>query len=215
MTRRPQSHALALGGGVWAHADLEPLLVPVGGDADHPAILPHPQNARNGDVDAIAESIRHNGLYRPIYCQTSTGYTLAGNHTYAACQQESEGTLTLMPVVWLDVDDEQAMRIMLADNRAADLGTYDEALLLDALNSLPTFEGTLYDMAEVEALTILLNTESYLNTTEYAEAAAKAAADAARRITIVGVSDEMWEWWRALGDDDFDRLVTLYERDVQ
>lgn len=44
--------------------------------------------------------------------------------------------ITSVPVVWLDVDDATAKRIMLADNRTADLATYDEQILAEALASL-------------------------------------------------------------------------------
>lgn len=100
-------------------------------------ISPHPRNPRRGDIDLIAESLRVNGQYRPIVVQLYTGFILAGNHTAIAA-----GRLgwTHILGVYVDVDDVAALRILLADNRTADVATYefDE---LDAL--LRSFEGDL------------------------------------------------------------------------
>lgn len=95
---------------------------------------PHPDNPRNGDTDAIAESLRVNGQYRPIVA-TSDGTILAGNHTYMAAVELGWETIS---VVTLDVDpgSVDAVRIMLADNRTADLGGYDDGLLLSLLDTV-------------------------------------------------------------------------------
>lgn len=106
------------------HPSLDPLLTDIG------EVRPHPDNARNGDVDAIAESMRQNGVYRPIIAQRSTGYVLAGNHQYAALMSMGSAKAA---VVFVDVDKDEARRIMLADNRTADLGGYDDGLLLRIL----------------------------------------------------------------------------------
>lgn len=138
---------LHLGGGIYAHPDLEPLLT----DTRH--LNPHPRNPRNGDTDTIATSITTNGLYRPIYAQRGTGHILAGNHTYAAALELGAERL---PVVWLDVTDEDAERIMLVDNKAADLGWYDNALLLDLLADITATDtgllGTAYTDDDLERL---------------------------------------------------------------
>lgn len=63
---------------------------------------PHPDNPRQGDVDAIADSIEQNGFFGAIVAQRSTGYVPAGNHRLLAAKRQG---LTEVPVVWLDVDD--------------------------------------------------------------------------------------------------------------
>jgi hypothetical protein len=110
----------ALGYRVQAHPALEPLLV------DIQNITPHPENPHNGDVDAIMESIRASGVYRPLWVQVSTGRILGGNHTYAALMELGADRA---PVVWLDVDDDEALRILLKDNKLAELGGYDDGML--------------------------------------------------------------------------------------
>lgn len=105
-------------------------------------VSPHPRNPRRGAVAAIRESITVNGMYRPLIVQESTGFILAGNHTYRALVEEG---CEFVPVCFVDVDDDAAKRIMVADNRSADLGTYDDELLAKILQSLPSIEGTGYD----------------------------------------------------------------------
>jgi len=115
---------------------------------------PHPTNPRNGDTDAIAQSLQTNGQYRPIVA-TKDGTILAGNHTYAAAMELGWEHLD---VVVLDIDpySADAHRIMLADNRTADLGRYDDGLLLDLLRELETLEGTGYTDDDLAALTHLV-----------------------------------------------------------
>lgn len=116
-------------------------------------LLPHPSNPRVGNVDAIAESLQVNGQYRPIVVQKSTRRVLAGNHTLAAAVMLGWETID---VVMVDVDDAGALRILLADNRTADLGVYDNQLLVELLRELGTLEGTGYAEFDLEALAHLI-----------------------------------------------------------
>lgn len=113
------------------------------------ALKPHPRNPREGDTVAIAESIIHNGFYGAVVAQKSTGFILAGNHRLKAAVDTGA---SVVPVIWVDADDEQALRILLADNRTNDLAGYDEAALAEILKGLDSLEGTGYDQAAVDAL---------------------------------------------------------------
>lgn len=93
----------------------------------------HPDNANNGDTEALRESIETNGFFSPVIVQSSTGYIIAGNHRY---QVASELGMVTIPAIFLDVDDEQAKRMMLADNRITRLGHDDPSLLLNLLEDL-------------------------------------------------------------------------------
>lgn len=118
---------MIVSGGVRYHPALQPLLCDVN------LVRPHPENPNNGDQEAIEGSIEVNGMYRPVEAQLSTGYVLAGNTTYAACLAlEAE----VLPVVWLDVDDEAAVRILLGDNQLARLARMDHGLLQPHLEAL-------------------------------------------------------------------------------
>lgn len=112
-------------------------------------IREHPRNPRKGDVEAIKESMQANGVYRPVIVQKSSGYILAGNHTYRAMRELGE---TRIPVVFVDVDDTTATRILLADNRTADLGDYDHETLIQLLQNIPDLDGTGYDPQDLENL---------------------------------------------------------------
>jgi len=128
------------------HNDLKTLMV------DIDTLHQHPANYNSGDVDKIAESIEVNGVYRPLYVQKSTGYIIAGNHTWEACKMLGAEQV---PVILLDVDDMAARKIMVADNRTAALAQPDNGLLLNLLQELAadgSIVGTGYDEHDVEVL---------------------------------------------------------------
>lgn len=117
------------------------------------ALKPHPDNPRQGDIGAIHESITHNGFYGTIIVQKSTGYILAGNHRWQAAKAAG---LTEIPVTYLDVNDDHARRILLADNRTNDLATYNDEALAQLLQELHdttgTLDGTGYDGDDLDQL---------------------------------------------------------------
>lgn len=117
-------------------------------------LSPYHRNARIGNVDAIAESLQINGQYKPIVVNegTLTGRPweiLVGNHTTRAALQIG---LEKLDAVVVDVDDEQARRIVLVDNRTSDLANYDEELLVELLETVGDLGGTGFTEADLEAL---------------------------------------------------------------
>lgn len=131
-------------------------------DVDVDDLTQHPENANNGDVEAISESIEVNGLYQPLLVQRSTGHIIAGNHRFIAAIELGFHTV---PVIYLDVDDDHARRIMLVDNRTARLGMDDEAQLVELLDHLYSTDlglaGTGYEYQQFERLRDSL-TEPYV-----------------------------------------------------
>lgn len=112
------------------------------------------RNARRGNVAAIAESLRVNGQYKPIVVNKGTktdrpNEVLVGNHTLDAAASLSWESID---AVMVDVDDDQARRIVLADNRTSDLGAYDDELLLELLMEADDLEGTAFTVDDVDAL---------------------------------------------------------------
>ena len=99
----------------------------------------YPGNPRVGDVPAIAASLRENAQYQPLVVQKSTGHVLAGNHTLKAAQSLGWEKVA---VVYVDVNDAQARKIVLSANRTSDLATYDDQALADMLAMLDDFDGT-------------------------------------------------------------------------
>lgn len=129
------------------------------------------QNPRRGNLDAIVDSLKVNGQYRPIVVNrgNKTGReweVLAGNHTLMGArfldEQGVSGWREIDCYV-VDVDDEQASRIVLADNRTSDLADYDERSLAALLASLDDgLEGTGYDDDDLADLSALLEEKSPL-----------------------------------------------------
>lgn len=179
---------MIVSGGVKYHDALEPLLHPIN------LLRPHPENPSNGDQDAVEVSIEISGMYRTVQAQSSTGFILAGNTTYAACL--SLGA-EVIPVVWLDVDSETAMRILLGDNQIARLALIDQGLLTPVLDAL-------------------LETELRLLGTGYSEPPVveppAEPLDLGRTITVY-LNGERLEWWLDLpGATDRERLLGLMAR---
>lgn len=147
-------------GVVWKGPEsLVPLLLPLS------AVSAWPANPRQGDVGAVAASLARFGQQKPIVVQRSTGWIVAGNHTwrgaYAVGEMEkalgfgSGEEWTHIAVVLSDLDDVQAKAYAIADNRTSDLGTYDDdalAKILVELASAGQLVGTGFDGEDVDEL---------------------------------------------------------------
>ena len=105
-------------------------------------LKPYRDNPRRGDVEAIRESLRVNGQYRPLVVREQTREVLAGNHTLQAAKAEG---WTEVWATFVRCDAKQARRIVLVDNRSSDVAGYDTDALAQLLGKLPTLEGTGYD----------------------------------------------------------------------
>lgn len=114
------------------------------------------KNPRVGNIDLIAESLEKTGQYRPILVNERDMQVLAGNHTYLAARKLG---WTHVYASFVDVDDEVAKRIVLADNKTADAGTYDESILAELLASLPDVSGTGFNQEEMDALLSSIGTD--------------------------------------------------------
>lgn len=109
----------------------------------------YPGNARRGDIDAIADSLKVHGQFQPIIVQRDTDYVLIGNHTLKAARQLRWAEID---VAYLDVDEDKAKRIVLVANRTSDLGTYDLDALAALLTDLSDLDGTGYSDADLTGL---------------------------------------------------------------
>lgn len=112
------------------------------------------RNPRQGNIPAIIDSLRRLGQYRPIVVNkgTKTGRpmeVLAGNHTLAAARQLGWETIAAVVV---DVDEDTAIRIVLADNRTSDLATNDDEILASLLSELPDLDATGYTSEDLARL---------------------------------------------------------------
>jgi hypothetical protein len=120
---------------------------------DIDTIHPHPRNVRQGDIGAISQSLQAHGQYRPITYQKSTGRILAGNHTWKAAKALGWTKIVASAKV---CDDDEAIRILIADNRTSDLADYDDAGLAELLKEIADttngLEGTLFDGDSLDQL---------------------------------------------------------------
>lgn len=101
-------------------------------------LTPHPQNPRQADEEAIAGSIDDSGFYGAVIAQLSTGYILVGNNRYKVAKRDKAETI---PVIWIDVDDARALKILLADNRTSDLAEYKPEELISLLEKVRVDSG--------------------------------------------------------------------------
>lgn len=153
-------------------------------------LTPFPGNARRGNVGLILDSLRANGQYKPLTVRRhgETLTILAGNHSFLAllrheedgrdacadwelsndrpCQLcinvDKDDPTALAHLI--ECDDATARRINVVDNRAADVGDYDQQAL-DAI--LATFDGDLvgtgFTPSEAELFTALPPAEAPLS----------------------------------------------------
>ncbi|GGW99987.1 ParB/Srx family N-terminal domain-containing protein [Streptomyces chryseus] len=130
-------------------------------------LTPFPGNAKRGDVGAILTSLARNGQYRSLVVrqvEPDRYVVLAGNHTTQAIAAHGPGDCGMTvkvgdeerpcgvcgnepwePVARCEVvtcDDDTAKRVNLVDNRAADLGTYDDQALAELIAGLDDLGGT-------------------------------------------------------------------------
>lgn len=113
---------------------------------------PHPRNVRQGDIGAISTSLAAHGQYKPILVQSSTNFIIAGNHTWKAASQLGWSEIAALK---LDIDDDKALRILLADNRATDLATYDDHALAEILSEYARsydMSGLIWDQDDLDEL---------------------------------------------------------------
>lgn len=103
--------------------DLQPLAQPI--DTLH--LLEG--NPRRGDVEAVKRSYDRFGQRKPIVARRD-GTVIAGNHQLLAARALG---WTEIAVVYVDDDDLTASAYALADNRTADLGSYDSEALADLI----------------------------------------------------------------------------------
>lgn len=112
-------------------------------------LQPHPQNPRRGNVAAIEESIKTHGFVAPIVAQAVTSRIIIGRHRWTAAKNLG---MKEVPVIFLDIDNEKALRLLLADNRTSDLSGYDDDHLLQTLRDIGNLQGTLFDQDALETL---------------------------------------------------------------
>lgn len=97
-------------------------------------IFPYYNNPRDNAkaVDPVIESIKRFGFVKPIICDKS-GIIIAGHTRYVAAFKLG---LEFVPVIYSDMDEEQAKMFRIADNKLSEKSSFDENRLLDELRKM-------------------------------------------------------------------------------
>lgn len=111
-------------------SDIAESLRPLAVQIDSLTLLPG--NPRRGDIDAVARSYERFGQRKPIVARRD-GTVIAGNHQLQAAQQLGWDEIA---VVYVDDDEMTAKAFALADNRTADLSTYDMPSLSEMIKEV-------------------------------------------------------------------------------
>lgn len=112
------------------HESLASLAMPLS------SLVPLKGNPRRGDVDAIAASYKEFGQVKPIVVADNGDgryVIIAGNHQYQAAKRLGWDSIACTV---LDGDEKRATAFAYADNRTADLGGYDEDLLVQMISEV-------------------------------------------------------------------------------
>ena len=151
---------------VFFHPDSVPLLVPI------EQVHPYENNANNGDVDVVVNSIETNGFYGAVIAQKGTGTLIAGHTRYEALLSLGAEQI---PVLWVQTNDISAARMRLVDNRSTRLGRDDPSLLLSELQEILEadsnllLEGTGYLEHDLEEIRRLLDEPLDFDDEEFAK----------------------------------------------
>jgi DNA modification methylase len=116
-------------------------------------LTPHPANPNQGDLGLLSELIEANGFAGAVLVQASTGIIIDGEHRYRAALEEG---MTGLPVLWLDVTNDERDRLLASLNESTRRGRNDEAKLIALLTGLAQtprgLEGTAYDGDDLDAM---------------------------------------------------------------
>ena len=122
---------------------------------DPNTLTPWSRNPRNNEeaIDRIATSIERFGFASPIVARTEDGRIIAGHTRHAAALRLG---LKDVPVRFLDIDEQKASALALADNRLGEIATWQDDQLAQILQELDS-EGVDihelgFDMDEFEAM---------------------------------------------------------------
>jgi hypothetical protein len=153
----------------------------------------------------VATSLDRNGWYGAIIAQQSSNIILAG-HTRRRVLEA--GGHASGPVLWVDCDDATALRILLADNRTAELAAWDDSELLGLLHEIGPGDLAAAgfqpdDMSSLQRKLDAVNVGRVDYTAEWAQAGMPAYASA-----DLNAAYQTTVHFRTLGDaDEFFRLL--------
>jgi hypothetical protein len=182
---------------------------------DIDSIETHPKNVRQGDIGAISESLKAHGQYRPIVVDKRTNRILAGNHTWKAAKSLG---WTQIAVGFIETkDDDDALRILLADNKANDLASYNDSELVDLLKDLAEsdlgLDGTLYTANELDDLYNLMNSPSLDDLIRDLGDQSESGFTATIKCVVSLDIYQLWQnLWESLKGSDSERIAQIIKK---
>lgn len=123
---------------------------------DPKTLVPWPGNPRQNDaaIKDVAASIREFGFGAPIVARLANREIIAGHTRWRAAVEKLD--LAEVPVRFLDIDEKQAHKLALADNRTGEIALWDDAKLSAALRELADEGGAIelpgFNEAEIAKL---------------------------------------------------------------
>ena len=121
---------------------------------DIKTLVPYAKNTRihgKRNLEAIKKSLEAFGQTKPLVVRKATNEILCGNGTYEAAV--ALGWKEMQCHI-IDIDEERAKALMIADNRTSDLSENDEKNLLDMLQEMDAdmLDLTGYDNDELDKM---------------------------------------------------------------
>ena len=122
---------------------------------DPSSLTPWNKNPRHNEaaIDEVAKSIERFGFASPIVARTADGRIIAGHTRHAAAMSLG---LRDVPVRFLDIDEQKASALALADNRLGEIATWDDEGLAAILEGLAAedidLDGLGWDEDELDGL---------------------------------------------------------------
>jgi ParB-like chromosome segregation protein Spo0J len=96
-------------------------------------LTPHPANPNEGDAGLVAELLEENGFAGAVLAQESTGILIDGETRWRTAGEEGMAGL---PVIWLDVSDDERDRFLASWNESGRRGMNNMAKLVALLKGL-------------------------------------------------------------------------------
>lgn len=103
---------------------------------DIESLHPWAKNPRKNEgkpVAEVAKSIQRFGFAAPIVARTSDRRIIAGHTRWKAAKKLG---MTLVPVRFVDLDEDQAAALTLADNKLSEITPWDDGALADVLREI-------------------------------------------------------------------------------
>jgi hypothetical protein len=131
------------------------------------SVIPHPENARQSNLDGIRRSLEDHAQYAPIVVHDATKQIIVHNHVHLLAKELGHKKIY---ATFVECSEQKARAVLAVDNRTSDLATNDAAALVALLEKLDA-SGDLsaggYDLDELDDLRARLQEVDELEVPEH------------------------------------------------